>query len=192
MNFKGFKQIVIGLVFLFLNFNINGFDIIPDFVGYIFIWVGLASLSEYHQEFRKAKIFAIILFFLSLIWLFLGPSSYNSSDDGMLFVWLLSLISLVYAIYLRLKIGKGMTDLLKRYRLTDAAGKTVNCINLNIVVLVLTGVLTFPPLQPLAEFPLITFPLIIAGIAAGIWLMVRITRNRQLLETHYDSASKLD
>jgi hypothetical protein len=59
-------QIFWGFLFVFLDFTFDGIDLIPDFVGYIFIVIGLRSLSSLSLHFTHAKISAIILFFLSL------------------------------------------------------------------------------------------------------------------------------
>ena len=40
-------KIFAGLLFVFLHFRINGFDLLPDFVGYLLIWRGMKSVSEY-------------------------------------------------------------------------------------------------------------------------------------------------
>lgn len=70
---KGFTKILWGFLFIFLDFRINPASnnmaidmILPDFVGYILIFIGLGSLSSLHQRFGRAKIFAAIMIFLSL------------------------------------------------------------------------------------------------------------------------------
>ena len=39
-------KIFAGLLFMFLHFRINGFDLLPDFVGYVLIWQGMKSVPE--------------------------------------------------------------------------------------------------------------------------------------------------
>jgi len=39
-------KIFAGLLFVFLHFKINGFDLLPDFVGYLLIWRGMKSVPE--------------------------------------------------------------------------------------------------------------------------------------------------
>ena len=39
-------KIFAGLLFVFLHFKINGFDLLPDFVGYVLIWRGMKSVPE--------------------------------------------------------------------------------------------------------------------------------------------------
>ena len=47
-------QILIGYLFLFFNFEINGIDLLPGFIGYIFIFVGLGKLANESIYFQKA------------------------------------------------------------------------------------------------------------------------------------------
>jgi len=61
----GFRKIFIGLLFMF-DFRINGFDVLPDFIGYIFIFSGLALLVDLNHRFETAKNLVLPLIFLSL------------------------------------------------------------------------------------------------------------------------------
>jgi len=65
INSTGINKIFTGAIFIFLSFRFNGFDVIPDFIGYLFILSGLNMLTEYSRLFQKAKIFALISLFLS-------------------------------------------------------------------------------------------------------------------------------
>lgn len=63
----GFNLIFWGLLFVVLDIRISSVDLfLPDFVGYILIAIGLSRLAPHHQWFRTARIFAIILIFVSL------------------------------------------------------------------------------------------------------------------------------
>jgi len=65
----GFRKIFIGLLFMF-DFRINGFDILPDFIGYIFIFSGLALLVDLNHRFETAKKFALPLIVISIFDIF--------------------------------------------------------------------------------------------------------------------------
>lgn len=47
-----------GVLFLFFDYYVSGIDVVPDIVGFIFIYVGLRGLAlydvEYHSRFGKA------------------------------------------------------------------------------------------------------------------------------------------
>lgn len=61
----GFKKIFWGFLFLF-DFRINGIDILPDFVGYILIYLGLDLLVKRSSHFQKAKNLTIPLILISI------------------------------------------------------------------------------------------------------------------------------
>lgn len=48
------------------DFRINGFDLLPDFIGYIFIFSGLALLVGLNRRFETARNFALPLIVLSI------------------------------------------------------------------------------------------------------------------------------
>ena len=63
---SGIKWIFVGALVIIFSFRVNGFDIFPNFVGYILVCYGLRQLEEYHPLLRKAKIFAAANLMLSL------------------------------------------------------------------------------------------------------------------------------
>lgn len=63
----GFNRIFWGLLFVVLDIRINSIDLfLPDFVGYILIVSGLGWLAPHDKWFRRARVMAIIMIFLSL------------------------------------------------------------------------------------------------------------------------------
>lgn len=57
----------------FLDFRLQQFDMLPDFIGYGMIFYGLQQLAEQDDFFNKAKTPAGLLIFLSL------PDFYNAN-----------------------------------------------------------------------------------------------------------------
>jgi hypothetical protein len=67
MSREGFNNIFWGLLFVVLDIRINAIDLIlPDFMGYILIFKGLTLLAPEHRGFRKARVLAVIMFFVSI------------------------------------------------------------------------------------------------------------------------------
>ena len=63
----GFNRIFWGLLFVVLDIRIIAIDLfLPDFVGYILIASGLGLLAPHDKWFRRARVMAIIMIFLSL------------------------------------------------------------------------------------------------------------------------------
>ena len=199
MRFRGLSTIVCGLLFLFLNINISGFDVVPDFVGYCLILVGLSSLKAEHSAFGKAVPPAILLLVHSLWQMWEAFMAGKSSTDFMIpdmmaetatfsgslwLNWLIGLIACWCSIVLRLSIGRGMTDLLRDRELFSEASKTSTCVVWNAVVIIAVALLTFPPILPMMQ--VLGIPLTVVGLIVGIWLMIRIQYNRRLLEADYN------
>ncbi len=68
-----FQRIFIGLLLVFLDFRIQYVDILPDFIGYIFIFRALDTLARQHPCFSRARPFALALIFLSVTSLVVTP-----------------------------------------------------------------------------------------------------------------------
>lgn len=67
MRRNGFISIVWGLLFVVLDIRIGSIDfILPDFIGYLLIFKGLTLLASEHPAFRKARVFAVIMLFVSI------------------------------------------------------------------------------------------------------------------------------
>ena len=59
------SYIFFGWLLVFLNFTINGFDILPDFIGYLLIFAGVNKLAEKSPYFGEARIFALVMCMVS-------------------------------------------------------------------------------------------------------------------------------
>lgn len=70
LDLNGLNNIFWGFILIFLDFNINNFDILPDFLGFIIILVGISKLASLSIYFVKAKLFAVISLILSIVNLF--------------------------------------------------------------------------------------------------------------------------
>jgi hypothetical protein len=67
MKRSAFLRIFWGLLFVALDIRLSSIDfLLPDFIGYILIVSGLNLLTSEHQWFRRARLFAIIMIFVSL------------------------------------------------------------------------------------------------------------------------------
>ncbi len=62
-----FNQIFWGLILVILDLEINGFDVLPDVVGYILVAIGSGGLKDISPKFRLAGALSWSLLFLSLL-----------------------------------------------------------------------------------------------------------------------------
>jgi hypothetical protein len=75
--FTRFGQIFWGLLLVVLDVRINGFDVLPDFIGYVLVAVGCGGLAGVSRHFSTAHTLSWILAVLSLV-AFVLPSDLGS------------------------------------------------------------------------------------------------------------------
>lgn len=111
----GIGLIIVGTIFL-LNPNINIVDILPDFIGYIFIYRGLYRLADIDDRMYSAKKKAQWLLIVSLVktgFILALPTS--SDSDVLLFTFCFAVIELLLCIPLFSEIFGGANYLCSRY-----------------------------------------------------------------------------
>lgn len=84
MNESGFSKLYWGFLFIMLDFKIQGVDILPDIVGYIFFAVGLSLLAENSMYFKKAANFNIPMLILSIFSIYEKPAQNGGIQLGLL------------------------------------------------------------------------------------------------------------
>lgn len=62
-----FRQIFWGLLLVILDLKLNGFDVLPDFIGYILVAVGCGGLASLSRRFSTAQTLSGVLVVLSLV-----------------------------------------------------------------------------------------------------------------------------
>lgn len=87
---KPYSQLIWGLVFIFFNINIGPIDILPNFLGYIFIASGLEGLAQVNLIYKKGIIPSVVLAFASFILIFypINTSSENITPSN---CWMLGI-----------------------------------------------------------------------------------------------------
>ncbi|MBN2558373.1 MAG: hypothetical protein JXB33_06455 [Clostridia bacterium] len=89
-NGMSYRKLFWGFIFLF-DFRIGGFDILPDFIGFIFIYIGLKALAGKDAEFKRAGSLALPLIFMSVLDVYQAPST-QASLLGIIFGLALTLL----------------------------------------------------------------------------------------------------
>jgi len=79
---SGLKLAFWGLMFTVINIRIQGFDIVPDVVGYIMVISGLSKIRIYDDHFSSAQKPAYILAALALINIVQVQSSWETWGTG--------------------------------------------------------------------------------------------------------------
>lgn len=70
----GFNKFYWGFLFILFSFRIQGFDILPDVIGYILFAIGFHRLAEQSEYFVKIKTMNSIMILLSLFSIYERPA----------------------------------------------------------------------------------------------------------------------
>ncbi|QFG00525.1 hypothetical protein PB01_17980 [Psychrobacillus glaciei] len=107
----GFKQLIIGFLFVLIKIHVV-VDLLPDFLGYIFIYNGIkqiATLSS--QSYEKLKILSIILVIASIPNFFLNDQVIQQSGWFSYYPIFLSLLKVIL-VYFLFDLLRGVAKLL--------------------------------------------------------------------------------
>lgn len=106
-------KIFIGLIFIFINFNLSfgaiTIGLIPNFVGYIFMIIGLNELKNESDYFNKVRPFAIAMCIYNVITY--AIDLFGISYSIMFLGIILGLISTAVSLYISYNIVSGVIDI---------------------------------------------------------------------------------
>ena len=168
------KNIFIGFIFIFLNFNLtlgsSKIGLFPDFVGYIVMIGGLVEMAEKSSIFMKVKpyvtgmaIYTGILYLLDLfgISVSLGALTY-----------VLAITSMAVSLYISYNIVMGVIDIEEKYNMILNGRKLKSTWTL----LAVFNVLTFVSLL----IPFIAIIFIIVSIVVVIYFLIIFNSSKNL------------
>lgn len=121
MNENGFNKLYWGFLFVMIDFRINGFDILPDIIGYIFFAAGFSILAVNSIYFVTARNFNIPMIILSVFSIYEKPAQGGGIQLGPLglFGVLLAIASLVLGLLVVYNLFMGIKDMAERQEKTD-------------------------------------------------------------------------
>lgn len=170
-NMSGLKLAFWGLLFTVVNIRIQGFDIVPDVVGYIMVIIGLGRIEIYEERFSAAKKMAYVLAALSLVNIVQIPANnmqsepaagvFQTSADSINFsagifggiAWLATVMmiaGMLATLYFFYQMCMGMKNLLTRVgddtmaRICDDRWKLIMASEIGLLVSTLTVMLGVP------------------------------------------------
>lgn len=122
-----FKAIGLSLIFLF-NPNIAVIDVLPDFIGYIFLCIFLTNLADINETLSNALIGFKRLIFLdaakiiSILWIF--GMSVTSERNSSLLLWSFAfgVLEMIFVIPAFLNLFKGLEELGNAHDNTSVVG----------------------------------------------------------------------
>jgi len=79
---SGLRLAFFGLLLTVINIRIQGFDIVPDIIGYIMVIVGLGRIEHYEANFTAAKKISYVLAVLALVNIYQAPAQNTINQGG--------------------------------------------------------------------------------------------------------------
>ena len=164
--------VFIGFLLAHAHININEFDLLPNFLGFFLVFLGLRQLEHQANSFGKGKPWALGLAIFHLITLF--PISLPVPAYGI--IELLSLSASAYLIYL---ICIGVRELEQSRGQDLGSQKMLTIWKLYTVCVLAAALLTY---VPLGFAMLIGIVLAVVSLVCIILLLVRLYRVYKALE----------
>lgn len=81
---KGFNKFYWGFLFIMIDFRLQGIDVLPDIIGYIFLAQGFHILSDFSQQFSKAGALNMVMLVLSIFSIYERPAQDGGINYGIL------------------------------------------------------------------------------------------------------------
>lgn len=167
------RNIFIGLLFIFLNFNItigaSIIGLIPGFIGYIYILKGFDELKEQGEWFTRLRPYATGMAIYSGV-LYVFDLLGISTSMGALFTVPLGLVSTIISLYISYGIVMGIKDM-----------EVVNQFELNTGALLSAWkVMAFCAIISylVIWIPIIAIIGIIIGFIASIWFLYSFSQSK--------------
>lgn len=82
MNQDGFNKLYWGFLFIMIDFKLQGFDVLPDIVGYILFAIGFGILAANSEYFSKASSFNIPMIIISVLSIYEKPAQGGGIQIG--------------------------------------------------------------------------------------------------------------
>ncbi len=172
----GFLHLFWGLLFL-IDIRFNGFDVLPDVIGYVLFFLGFLNLESKSRHFHLAKnmsLFMIVLSVASLVITWASPGSW-------LFNYLYQLVEVILNLYIVFHMCYGISELAGRKGFHAFQNKAIQRWRWYFSVVVAAFIVVlFAPLLPFLGIVLGAL-LLIAMVVIYILMMLLTREAEQVL-----------
>lgn len=186
---SAYNRIFWGYLLVLLDLRIQTLDIIPDFIGFMMIFVALGTLAAQHEDYGQARPFALILIFFSLVELFQLPQTnllqtpLSAQNTVLLMIGQVAAIVQLFMVY---RICRAVAALAAVQGLPDLEGKAKArwrfFFGITAVILAATPFM----LNLTDEWKILFLVLVILGFAANLLIMLLVRgAGRQIGDTGY-------
>lgn len=150
-----YRKLFWGFIFLF-DFRIGGFDILPDIIGFILIFIGLNAMKDLNPHYRRSSVLALPLIFISFFDIYQNPSAQASMFNILIgiAVGVLSILT-VYGICM------GIADEAGKTGDSELGGKALNRWKLYLVTnIIILAAVAIPVLASVLFIPALILSLV--------------------------------
>ncbi|MBU3143842.1 hypothetical protein [Clostridium sp. CF012] len=121
MNESGFNKLYWGFLFIMLSFRIQGFDILPNIVGYLFFASGFSQLISSSNYFNIAAKYNIPMIVLSIFTIYEAPAQSGGINLGLLGIFSIpiAIASFVLSLLVVYNLFMGIKDMAKNQEQSD-------------------------------------------------------------------------
>lgn len=123
MTESGFNKLYWGFLFTMLSFRIQGFDIFPDIVGYLFFAAGFSSLVSSSNYFSIAARYNMFMIILSIFSIYQSPAQGEGLNLGILGIFSIPIAIASFALNLLViyNLFMGIKDMAEKQQQYDFA-----------------------------------------------------------------------
>lgn len=167
MNINAFNKFYWGFLFIMIDFRLQGFDILPDIVGYLFFAAGFSILASNSEYFKKAGRQNIGMILLSVFSIYEPPAQGEGIQLGQLGVFgiLIGILSIIFSLLVvynlfmgikEMSLGSGRTDIYD-----EADNKWRQFLALQVSSLLVLVLIFIPPLAVISIIVLLIVSVIL-------------------------------
>ena len=168
--------IFIGYILIFFHIRIMGIDILPNFVGYFLIYLGLRELTGRSPRFETAKTLSLILLAATVVINVFSIAGY-SFNTAVLTVANLALV--VVSLWLMYLINKGLGDIETGENVALNSQKLLKIWKFQVAATVLATVFSIFPTQITAIIALV---FAVAAVVVNILFLINLYKAKKALD----------
>ena len=167
------SNIFVGLLLIFLDFDLNvgssTIGLIPDFLGGIFLMMGMKEMKTESEYFKKNEVFTLVYTIISAV-IYAG-NLFGLFSEVIYLGWIAGLAATVLVILLSYNIVKGIEDMEIRMQ-TNLEAKSL--FNFWLVIAILNGAALLSYI-----IPLVVIPVAIASFVITILFLVKLNTSKK-------------
>jgi hypothetical protein len=173
MNESGLNKLYWGFIFIMLSFRIQGLDILPDIVGYLFFASGFAELASSSTYFNIAAKYNIPLIILSVFSIYQTPVQGGGINLGSLGIFSIpiGIVSFVLNLLVVYNLFMGIKDMAEKreeFDLVKDANEKWNQYKMLQIAVLFSYILIFiPPLAAVYIIVLFIISIILTIVILG-------------------------